>query len=225
VRRCKDCGELTGRKYGLYCDAHRWTHRGKPSTYKLTPEREAYMRAHYKPAERGTSNRCAAVLGVPRWRVCRWAAELGLTSGVYRKGCPNWTREQDAFLEKHVGKRHINWIARQLGRSITAVQVRIRRLELSRLPDGMGQSEVALAFGVSRDTVDRWHRLGLLTSAFSPMQGQPYRYTRADLLAFVRTHHNAFQLAKVDQLWFLDLVFDGKIGAEETAQRGLRKVG
>lgn len=214
---CLDCGQSTGKRYGRYCDDHRWTHRGKPSTYKLTPERSAYLLEHYKPSERGTSARCAAVLQVPRWRVSRWAAELGLTSGVYRSNGRAWTPDEDRFVEKHLHKRHVNWIAKRLKRSITAVVVRVKRIGLSRLPDGFSQSDVALAFGVSRDTVDRWQRTGLLRTAFVPVAGQPFRFAESDILAFVQSHPSAFSLAKVDQLWFLSLVFHGQIGTHERA--------
>jgi hypothetical protein len=207
---CLDCQRPTGKRYAKYCDTDRWRHRGKKRTYRLTPEAEAYLRGHYKPAVNGSAQKCAAVLGVPKWRACKWAAELGLTTGVYRRNSPDWTREQDAFLEKHAGRRHVNWISKQLGRSITAVQVRIKRLSLSRLPDGYGQSEVAQAFGVSRDTVERWHRMGLLRSHFKPLEGQPYRFTDRELLEFIRNHPTAFQLSKVEPVWFLDLVLGEK---------------
>jgi hypothetical protein len=212
---CVDCGASTGKRYGRYCDAHRWRHRGKPSTYRLTPERATYLREHYRPSERGVSSRCAAVLGVPKWRVCRWAAELGLT-GPGKQG-PNWTAQEDAFLEKHLTARHVNWIAQRLGRSITAVLVRAKRIRLSRLPDGYSQTDVALAFGVSRDTVERWQRQGWLHASFEPAKGQPHRVTDADMLRFVHEHRAAFALAKVDQVWFLDLVLSADKSREKVA--------
>lgn len=206
MRSCVDCGTSTGRRYGRYCDACRWRHRGKPVTYRLTAEREAYLRTHYRPSVRGMSARIAQVLGVPKWKACKWASELGLTTGLQRQGAALWTADEDAFLEKHLHTRHVNWIAKQLGRSVTAVVVRTKRLALSRLPDGYSQTDVALAFGVSRDTVERWQRRGWLRSSFVPVEGQPHRITDADMLRFIQAHRSAFELGKVDQVWFLDLV-------------------
>ena len=142
---------------------------------------------------------------MPKWRVCRWAAELGLTAPT-NKG-PAWTAAEDAVLEQHVGSRHVNWIATRLNRSIAAVQARAKRLRLSRLPEGYSQVDVALAFGVERGTVERWLQRGWLTTARVPA-GQPYRVTETDLLRFIRTHRTAFDLAKCDQVWVLGLLLD-----------------
>lgn len=211
-RLCADCRQPTGKKYGRYCDAHRWRHRGKPPTYTLTAEREAYLRATYQPSARGVSGHMALVLQVPKWRVNRWAAELGLTSREGRKSLP-WTPQEDVFLEQHLTTRHVNWLSTQLGRSITAVLVRAKRLRLSRLPDGYSHEDLALAFGVERSTVRRWVQRGWLRASFQRRCGQPHRVTEAAIVRFIRQHPLAFQLAKVDQVWFLGLVF-GDFGAK-----------
>jgi hypothetical protein len=39
-------------------------------------------------------------------------------------------------------------------------------------------------------------------------------FTETELRRFVREHPMAFRLDKVDQLWFMDLVFEGQIGSE-----------
>lgn len=207
---CLDCGRPTGKTHAQYCDDCRWRHRRKRLKYALTPERRAYLQANYRPAERGTSARCAAALSVPKWRVNRWAAELGLTSGISpRWHAPAWTPEDDAFVAQHLHTRHPAWIARSLKRSLTAVLVRVRRLGLSRLPDGYSETDVALAFGVSRDTVERWRVKGLIRTRFQPRAGQPFRYTDGEVVAFIRAHRTAFEIGKCDQLWFLDLLLDG----------------
>jgi hypothetical protein len=222
IRHCEDCGQPTGKKWGRYCDAHRWKHRGKPSTYKLTPEREAFLRANYKPSVRGISHRCAKVLGVPKWRVCRWAAVLGLT-GPTTKGA-NWTPEEDAILEAHIGSRHLNWIAKRLNRSITAVVVRAKRREIGRRDARTWYTahQCALGFGVDPTTAIRWIEKGWLKAKH---EGQDYPDGRAaawriehrDVRAFIQAYPTMFTLAKVDQGWFLDLVFRGSIGTREQA--------
>lgn len=221
MQACADCGVLTGRPLARYCDSHRWRHRGKPRLYPLTPEREAYMRAHYQPHVRGISHRVAGVLGVPKWRVCRWASELGLT-GTQTERRP-WTPEEDSVLEAHLGQRHIGWIAKRLRRSLTSVTVRAKRLGLSRRAhDWLTAEQVALAFGVDRGTPLHWIAKGLLVAQ---RWGQDHANGRAsawrveveDIRRFVQAHPTAFSLAKVDQVWFLDLVFKGRIGDSRAA--------
>lgn len=219
---CSDCGQPTGKKYARFCEAHRWKHRCKVGTYKLTPEREAFLRANYKPSERGISYRCARVLGVPKWRICRWAAELGLT-GQSTKG-PNWTPAEDAILEEAIGTRHLNWIAKKVGRTITAVVIRAKRLEISRRDcrSWYTAHQVSLGFGVDGKTVTRWIERGLLKAKHEGLDypdGRPaaWRVEHRDVRAFVQANPSAFSLAKVDQVWFLDLAFNGSIGTAERA--------
>lgn len=222
AKMCADCGVATGKPWAIYCDAHRWKHRGKPSTYKLTVERSNYLREHYKPSERGISHRCARVLGVPKWRVCRWAAELGLT-GPSTKGA-DWTAAEDAFLETHIGTRTVGWIGRSLKRSMTAVVVRSKRLSISCRDARTWYTarQVAEGFGVDSKTVTRWieqHKLAARHEGQDYPDGRPaaWRIEHAAVRRFIQVNPTAFSLAKVEPVWFLDLVFNGAVGSREAA--------
>lgn len=215
------CGVEIGRPHARFCDACRWKHRGRPLKYPLTPERAAYLRAHYRPTGRRKGQtsmvyRVARVLGVPKWRVCRWAAELGLT-GPDTRG-PQWTPEDDAFLEAHLGTRHVHWIAKRLHRSVTAVTVRAKRIGLSRR-DGRSwytARQVADGFGVDPSTVVRWIETGKLRGQHEGQdhpggRAAAWRVEHGDLRHFAQAYPTAYSLAKVDQVFFLDLAF-GSIG-------------
>lgn len=223
MRICRRCQqEPVDLPLAQYCGACRAILRTKPAKYVLTPERRAYLLAHYKPSERGISCRCARVLGVPKWRICRWAAELGLT-GADTRG-PEWTPDQDAFLERHIGRRHLNWISKKLGRSITACTVRAKRLRISRrgARDWYTAHQVAEAFGVDPSTVVRWIERGQLAGTREGQDhpgGRPcmWRVEHAAVQRFARTQRTAYTLAKVDQVFFLDLVFGGLGDVEEYA--------
>jgi hypothetical protein len=218
---CQDCGRETGRQHASFCDPCRVKHRGKPSIYRLTPEREAYLRTHYIPSERGISIRIAAVLRVPKWKVCRWAAELGLARKYDEER--NWRPEEVAFLEEHIGSRTPAWIAKRLKRSLTAVTVKAKRLRISRRDgrDWYTAHQVAEAFGVDPTTVIRWIGKGWL-QATTHGQDHPdrhcmYQVTYKAMARFVREHRGAYDLAKVDQLFFLDLVFGATPAREDAA--------
>ncbi len=221
TRLCEvNCGRVVDRPLARFCPGCRAERRRKSPKYPLSPERETYLRAHYRPTVHGISHRIARVLGVPKWRVCRWAAELGL-SGPDTRG-PKWTTSDDAFLEAHIGARRPGWIAKQLGRSVTAVTVRAKRIGLSRRDARTWYTarQVADGFGVDPSTVVRWIDRAWLAAT---REGQDYPDGRAAawrveyvaLRRFVREHHTAYLLAKVDQVWFLDLVFGGLVEAEE----------
>lgn len=213
---CADCGIDTGQKHARYCDAHRWQHRRKIGLYPLTAERRAYLQAHYSHTDKGCGARIATVLHVPTWRVRRWACELGLS--VLAKKEPDWSAADIAFLETHIGSRHVLWIAKRLERSITAVVVKSKRLGISRREcrDWFTATQLAVGFGVDPTTVARWIEKGWL-KARRFGQDHPdgrvcaHRISLAAARTFVREHPTAFLLAKVDQVWFLDLVC-GRLG-------------
>ncbi|MGE0363031.1 MAG: hypothetical protein AB7R67_20120 [Vicinamibacterales bacterium] len=208
---CSVCGVDTGKRFARYCDEHRWPRRGKRPRYPLTPERRAYLLEHYDATDLGKAARIASTLAVPRWRVTRWAQELGLAVEARRRA-PDWTPADDAFLEEHLGRRHVHWIATRLNRSTTAVVVRSKRLAISRRAarEWWTATQVALGFGVDPSTVARWIRQGKL--AATPFgedhedRHHAYQVWPADVVRFIADHQAAFSLAKVDQLWFLDLV-------------------
>lgn len=199
---CTTCGNPTGRALARFCDACRWPRRLKRKKYQWTTEKDAYLRQSYDATVPGRARQIAELWGWPRWAVTKRAQQLGLA----RTREDYWSTEDTAKVEQWAGTRHPHWIAKQLGRTETAVVVKIKRLGMSRLPEGYSQSDVAFAFGVSRDTVERWIRRGWLVSRFQPIEGQPYRFTDGEVLAFVSAHPQAFVLAKVDQVWFMDLV-------------------
>lgn len=206
AHRCETgCGRIPERPMARFCDACRWPMRLKKVKYPWTPEKDAYLRAQYDSSVRGRAVRIATVLGYPRWVVQGRASQLGLARPTTLTEPRRWTSNEVTFLNRHAGSRHVKWISRQLGRSITSVVVQIKRQGLSRLPDGYNQGEVALAFGVSRDTVERWFLRGWL-GVRPRVTGQAWRVSEAALRTFVTTHREVFDLRKVDQVWFLDLL-------------------
>lgn len=218
VRVCRTCTQrpVTGR-YAQHCDACLARIRRRKPRYPFTAEREQYLRTHYAPHEPGCVTRIATVLNVPTWRVKRWAAELGLATTTLK--APDWSPSEVAFLEEHIGARSVGWIAKQLGRTVTAVAVKSKRLGIDRREcrDWYTVAALALAMGVDSHIVTRWIRQGLLQATPTGQareDGRPamFSITVPAIRRFLQQHPTAYRLAKVDQVWFLDLVF-GKVGA------------
>jgi len=191
--------------------------------YPLTPERLAYLRAHYDSQAPGRAQQIARALGVPVWRVKRWAAVHGLATRLVHRHT-DWTPDEIAFLEAHVGTKSVPWIAKHLpGRSVTAVIVKLKRLAISRRDarDWFTATQVGLGFGIDPHEVVRWiERAWLPATRFGADHGDrvhAWRITEDGIRRFVRAHPTAFSLAKVDQVWFLSLLF-GDVG--ERRERG-----
>ncbi len=205
------CGGALAGPYATRCAACLARVRKRPARQRLTTERETYLRAHYTPHERGSVTRIASALGVSRWQVRAWVAALGL--GVPVTAAP-WTPADVAFLETHVGSRSVAWIARKLGRTGNAVALKARQLAISLRDarDWYTADGVALAMGVDVHTVTRWIRLGYLQAGVTERRdGRPvlFSITPAAIRKFLQSHPTAYRLAKVDQVWFLDLAFGG----------------
>lgn len=207
---------------GAYCRSHR--RRGRERRWVLTPHLEAILRREWaKGAQpKGWTRVLARRLGIPVWRLCRWAAELGIARPSPRG--PNWTQEELAQLEVwHAQRRTSVWIARRLQRSVTAVTVKRKRLGLCRASfDGYSARQLAEAMGVDSHQPGRWIRQGWLrgtargTDRRGGQHGDEWVITEAAVRAFLAAHRTAYDLRKVDQVWFLDLVF-GEVERSEVA--------
>lgn len=215
-RTCADCGAPLARRYARFCDAHRWRHRGKPRRLLARmpePAYQAFLREHYT-GERGNVKALAERLGMPRWRVQRDAAVLGLTKPKEGRA---WTDEEERFLLQHAGTRHVEWIARRLKRSRDSVISRMKRHGIRRaLRDGYTMRDLEACFGLDHKRIAQWIERGWLEAerreshANQTGDGRcPWVVQDAAILRFVEEHPMEFDLRKVDQRWFMDLITGG----------------
>jgi len=204
---CVTCGKATGRRHARYCDGCRWKVRGKPLKWFWTPERDDVLRQRYDPHVKGRPAEVAAALQMPRWAVNHRAAFLGLAT--LAKDRKAWTPEEDAIIEENAGSRHVHWLSRRLKRSTSSVVNRIKRLKLSRRwREGYTLRDLQLCFGIDHGGIDRWIRTGKLTGGRrgTDCARDAWCFTDEDLLRFIQDHPTEFSLARVDQVWFLDLL-------------------
>jgi hypothetical protein len=215
-RRCQ--GEGCGRpfvagpfaKWGPCC---RWKQRGRrKSLLPWTAEADEVLCERYDSRVRGRVGELARSLGRRPWEIKRRACELGIA--FPRAAWKDWTPEEVALLETNAGVRHVNWIAKRLGRSLTSVILKLKRLHLSRrIREGYTMRELELALGLDHRKIARLVDEGKLKPAHrSEHPRERWIFTNRDVLAFLRRHPTAFRLDRVDQLWFLDLVFNGRVG-------------
>jgi hypothetical protein len=164
------------------------------------------VQAKYDSRVRGRAAQIGRVLGWPAYVIKQRAQQLGIAR-PRPDTRRDWTPDEEAALERYAGKRTSHWIAKHLKRSVTSIVVKLKRMRLSRCPEGLNQQGVADAFGCSRDTVEAWLRKGWLQASYpARTNGERYGITDADLVAFIRGHRTAFDLRSVNQPWFLDLV-------------------
>ncbi len=192
--------------------------------YLWTPERDQYLRQHYDGRIKGRAKEIGDRWGWPKWLINRRAALLGLSHAWPLRGRA-WTKAEEAFLEEHAGSRTVQWMCKRLKRPMTSVVLKLKRLNISRRwREGYTLRDLEDCFGIDHHGIDRWIRDGKLVGrrrgtdrqgpggrANGVGQGpaDPWVFTDADLIRFIREHPTAFRLDKVDQVWFMDLVIGG----------------
>jgi hypothetical protein len=220
------CGEeFLGTLYQTRCrkcrfreaSAAQWKVRRRK--YDWTPERDQLLRDRYDSLVNGRVLQIARALGWPAWVIKKRAAALGIVTKVLHRH--EWTPEQIAFLEEWTGSRSSKWIARRLGLNETCVINKQKRLGFSRRVQGDGYTvhELELCLGMDHRYINRWIREGKLKAKLrgTDRPHDAYVINDADVLAFLRAHQLDYNLRRVDQAWFLGLVFGELRALRETA--------
>lgn len=210
ARTCPDCGAAYEARYAKRCRGCRYKPaniRGsRPPKYVWTPERDAFLVKHYDGNTKGRAAQIARTFGWPRWVINKRAGQLALTRPIERQ---DWTEDEVSFLHQHLGARTAAWIAKRLSRSEAAVAMKIKRLGLCRRVDDGTYSarQVAAGFGIDGHVVDAWIRSGLLKATRDMQQERAtWRVHPEDVAVFIRSNPMAFDIRKVDQVWFLDVL-------------------
>jgi len=151
----------------------------------------------------------------PRWQIRRKAAELGLV----RSKEPRWTREEEEWLEKHLPRKSIKKIAKQLGRTTTAVKLKAKGLDIrkTRMDGNYSGLEAAMILGCDDHKIIRAIRKGLLkarrrnTERTSAQGGDIWLIRPFDLRNYVIASPGEIDIRRVDKISFIDLLANGDI--------------
>lgn len=189
--------------------------RGKPQMYRLTDEIRTSLRRAYVDRDR-TLAEVSAEHGVPRWRLKRWAADMGLTRPAAKE--PAWSEDEIELLKRLVG-RDVEYVQRRFRaagfhRTLTALQVKRKRLSLpARAPGFYSATELAKQMGVDAGTVSMWIRNGWMearrrgTDRTEAQGGDMWWIREDEARAFIIGNPHLVDLRKIrDTEWFLHLV-------------------
>jgi len=191
--------------------------------YEFTPLIDDLIRRAYRQyrvyGNRQAISRCARKVEIPSWKIRRRALDLGLT----RTKEPLWSDAEVAQLERwgHLTDAVIQRKLKAAGfnRSIAGIHLKLRRLRIRQNLDGYSAHSLSEAFGVDSHKVVLWiHRKMLRatrrgTDRTEAQGGDSYWITHNAAREFVYRYPDQIDLARVEKLWFLDLVSGGRIGA------------
>jgi len=215
-------------KYCLKCRAER--RRRARVKYVWRPEFDEHLKAHYYGGLNRrfrVLNRMIRLTGLPRWYIKRRAARLGLTMHIDRRP---WTGAEVDLMERLVSTVSTATIAKRLHRPENSVVTKLKRMGTSRrVRDGYTMRDLELCLGEDHHKIAQWLAAGWLRDHLQGTRRHDgngkdiHRIREEDILNFVRSHPQEFNLGKVDQTWFLDLVL--LKGREVRGRAGLRYSG
>ncbi|HWF48742.1 MAG TPA: hypothetical protein VG168_17170 [Bryobacteraceae bacterium] len=178
--------------------------------------RDAYQRQ--RQGDRDALKMASHQIGWSRTAVCKRGAELGITRVKERTWCP----AEEELLEQfgHLSPMAIKRRLENAGysRSVAAIQVKLNRNRIKSNLDGYSACGLADAFGVDVHKVLMWIRRGLLRAERRGTQrtisqgGDTWWIPRREVRRFVLRAPEEIDLARVEKIWFLDLLAGAKLG-------------
>lgn len=128
--------------------------------YHWTTEQDRLLKERYNSQPRRIDELARALPMYPRWAIKKRAAILGIA----RTKEPNWAKKDKRFLAKWLPRRSIEWIARKLNRTVTAVALKAKRLKITKNGAGYTACGLAFALGVDDHKATKWIEKGLLAA-------------------------------------------------------------
>ncbi len=158
-----------------------------------------------------TITRLTHLIGVPRWKITRWAADLGLA----RQKEPRWTEAERAYLEQAINSTSIAHIAQHLGRTQTAVRVKMKRIHINKSEDDYTMRRLCDCLGCNHHMVQRWLDKGWLkgtrrhSDRTEANGGDMWLFTDKHVRDFICHHPQEIDQRRVGWLWVVDLLCGG----------------
>jgi hypothetical protein len=200
---------------------------GKTVKHIVTPEmHDAIRQAYAGETGNGQINDLAARIGLPRWKVTRYAISQGWTARTNKE--PDWTAKEIDILERsaHRAPEVIQRYLKRAGfkRSVTGIILKRKRMRLLQNLEGQSAQGLAGCFGIDVHCVMRWINRGQLKAMprglhRTPQQGGDiYLIKDRWVRDFVLANLAEVDLRKVDKYWFVDLIANGSKNGEAVGE-------
>jgi len=189
--------------------------KGRTPRWRLTSEITERIRKVFRTSTgNGEVRDLACHLGIPRWRISRWAVALGVVETRSKE--PDWSEKEIAILERwgHLTIERIQGKLRRegFGRSLVAIVLKRKRLRIPANFEEYTANGLAECFGVDIKTITRWIDKGLLkagrrgTDRLEQQGGDMWWIKPGDVRRFVVVHTVVIDFRKVDKFWLVDLL-------------------
>lgn len=192
----------------------------------VTPELHERIKRLYleKRGHSGAVREFADKVGLPRWKVTRYAIDRGWIPKQPRD--PVWSAEELAIMERNAhhcpAVIRLKLKAAGFSRTTAGIVLKRKRMRMLQNIEGMSANQLALCLGEDIHFVLRAIRHGLLKAQRRQTERTPQQGGDTFLIRekhsrdFILDNLNMIDLRKVDKYWFVDLLTNG--GARNTRE-------
>jgi hypothetical protein len=135
----------------------------------------------------------------------------------------HWSTRELAYLEKWYGRATDEHIAKVLGRTVLAIDLRAKRAGIRKRDAGMSSREVARMFGADESTVSKiWIKRGLLKAERAAFrQGSHYMWLvqPEDIEAFIVEHGQYVDVERMPESAYRDLAEQHRFYSQPEIER------
>lgn len=189
----------------------------KPVKYVVTPEMHDQIERVYKTSSgNGEVRNLAKRLGLPRWKVTRYATAQGWVPRSTKAA--DWSEKELLMLEHlaYLSPERISARMKKAGlqRTPVAIHLKRRRMRFLQASDFYSARQTAECFGVDVHTIMRWIRLGTLkarkrgTNRTEAQGGDIWMIKPEYCRYFIIKYPEEVDIRKVDKFWFIDLLVE-----------------
>ena len=187
----------------------------RPVKFSITPEiHDRIVSLYQRDTGNGQVRALARALAYPRWKITRYAIQLGLIAKQKKE--PDWSEQEIRILERQA-HRSPEMIQRKLkragfSRSVTGIVLKRKRMKFPGNLEGMSSRSLALCLGVDSHFVTRAIKAGRLkaerrgTKRTEVQGGDIFYIKRKDIRAYILNWLNEIDIRKVEKWWFVDLL-------------------
>ena len=109
-----------------------------------------------------------------------------------------WTKEEEEMLMDNWGKLSIETIAKRINRTVDAVELKGRRLQLGWQMTAYSTTEVSNVLGINYRTVYNYMKSGIIEAKKDKTKMKRYFSTEKQIKKFMREHQDLWDTRKIN---------------------------
>ena len=109
-----------------------------------------------------------------------------------------WTKEEEEMLMDNWGKLSIETIAKRINRTVDAVELKGRRLQLGWQMTAYSTTEVSNILGINYRTVYNYMKTGIIEAKRDKTKMKRYFSTKEQIMKFMREHQDLWDTRKIN---------------------------